>query len=165
MTSAVETLSFDELISSLDPSIDVVIDADGAVLGRLASYVAKLLRLGFRVYVVNVEKSVVTGSRSRVVEGYKLWLEVKTLRNPYRHSPKRPRNPILLFKKTVKNMLPKENGSSLKLLRNLKAYIDVPPALEKAKRYKIVDTLADKLMRKEFITVAELCKELGWRGL
>ena len=43
--------------SKSKPALDrvIVIDAEGAILGRLASYVAKLLQEGFKVHVVNAE--------------------------------------------------------------------------------------------------------------
>ena len=62
---------------------ELVLDADSLVLGRLASVVAKLLSLGVKVHVVNVEKAVLTGDKKRVINGYKLLFNVKTHKNPY----------------------------------------------------------------------------------
>ena len=39
-----------------------VVDADGAVLGRLASVLAKRLLMGEDIIVVNAEKAVISGS-------------------------------------------------------------------------------------------------------
>ncbi|MEM4033111.1 MAG: uL13 family ribosomal protein, partial [Sulfolobales archaeon] len=82
----------------------LVVDAEGAILGRLATTVAKSLLDGYKVYVVNAEKAVVSGNPQMVIESYRIWLEIKTLRNPYKWSPKRPRNPIAIVKKAVKGM-------------------------------------------------------------
>jgi len=68
---------------------EIIIDAEGAILGRLASKVAQLLKEGYKVYVVNAEKAVVSGEKQRVIEGYKIWLSLRTLRNPEKSSPKR----------------------------------------------------------------------------
>lgn len=144
---------------------ELVIDAEGAVLGRLASYVAKLALMGVRVYVVNVEKAVITGDKKRVVDSYKLLLEVKTHKNPYRHAPHRPRNPINIFKKAVKGMLPKENWLGKLALKRVKAYIGFPEELKNKPVIKIVDTLAEHLKRREYITVDVVAKELGWKGV
>ncbi len=162
MTS--EPLTIYEYLANLKRP-EIIIDAEGAVLGRLASYVAKLLLMGFRVHVINVEKAVITGDRKMVVASYKLLLEVKTHKNPYRHSPHRPRNPILIFKKAVKNMLPKDNWYGRLALKRLRAYIGVPEEFKGKEAIKIVDTLAETLKRTEYVTVAEVAKELGWKGI
>ncbi|MEM4985597.1 MAG: uL13 family ribosomal protein, partial [Sulfolobales archaeon] len=39
-------------------SKEILIDAEGLILGRLASVVAKFLKYGYRVHVVNAEKAV-----------------------------------------------------------------------------------------------------------
>ena len=144
---------------------ELVIDAEGAVLGRLASYVAKLALMGVKVHVVNVEKAVITGDKKRVVDSYKLLLEVKTHKNPYRHAPHRPRNPINIFKKAVKGMLPKENWLGKLALKRVKAYVGFPEELKNKPVIKIVDTLAEHLKRREYITVDVVARELGWKGV
>jgi len=144
---------------------ELVIDAEGAVLGRLASYVAKLALMGVKVHVINVEKAVITGDKKRVVDSYKLLLEVKTHKNPYRHAPHRPRNPINIFKKAVKGMLPKENWLGKLALKRVKAYVGFPEELKNKPVIKIVDTLAEHLKRREYITVDVVAKELGWKGV
>ncbi len=162
MTLEVTTL--EEFLNTLKGR-EIVVDAEGAVLGRLASYVAKLALMGYRVHVVNVEKAVVTGERKRVIESYKLWLEVKTHKNPYRHAPHRPRNPINIFKKAVWGMLPKHSWLGKKALRRVRAYVGVPEELANKPRIVFSDTLASNLKRFEYVTVAEIAKEMGWKGV
>jgi len=141
---------------------EIVIDADSMVLGRLASTVAKLLLLGIKVHVVNVEKAVLTGNRKSVIEGYKLLFEVKTHKNPYRHAIHRPRNPVTLFKRTVRNMLPKNPNRRLKLLKNVKAYIGLPPDFSNKVLVRVVDLSINVRKASKYITLAELAKALGW---
>ncbi|RLG77385.1 MAG: 50S ribosomal protein L13 [Thermoprotei archaeon] len=160
-----EVLTFEEVLERAAQSRVINIDAEGAVLGRLATYVAKLLLMGYTVNVVNVEKAVVTGDKKMVIESYKLWLEVRTHKNPYRHAPRRPRNPIHIFKKAVKGMLPKENWRGFKAYRRLKAYVGVPEELKGKEFVKIEDTLTDKLKRLETVTIAEIAKSMGWKGV
>jgi len=158
-------LSFEEALDRASKSRVINIDAEGAILGRLASYVAKLLLMGYRVNVVNVEKALVTGDRGMVIESYKLWLEVRTHKNPYRHSPHRPRNPITIFKKAVKGMLPKESWRGFKAYKRLKAYIGVPEEFRGKELIKISDTLADTLKRLETVAVADIARAMGWKGV
>jgi large subunit ribosomal protein L13 len=144
---------------------DVLIDADGLILGRMASYIAKLLRYGYRVYVVNAEKAVISGDPQMVKESYALWLEIKTLRNPYKWSPHRPRSPIAIVKYAVRNMLSKDPFRRTLLLRRLRVYVGYPEEVRKLKLQPvdIPDAKADRL-RHKYVTVGEVAKHLGWRG-
>jgi large subunit ribosomal protein L13 len=140
----------------------LVVDAEGAILGRLATTVAKSLLDGYKVYVVNAEKAVVSGNPQMIIESYRIWLEIKTLRNPYKWSPKRPRNPIAIVKKAVKGMLPKDSWRGIKAFKNLKVYIGFPEELKKYNVVKVAHT--SSRLSKGFITVGEIAKMLGWKG-
>lgn len=140
----------------------LVIDAEGAILGRLATTVAKSLLDGYKVYVVNAEKAVVSGNPQMVIESYRIWLKIKTLRNPYKWSPKRPRNPIAIVKKAVKGMLPKDSWRGVEAFKNLKVYIGFPEELKKYNVVKVAHT--SSRLSKGFITVGEIAKMLGWKG-
>ncbi|MEM0504808.1 MAG: 50S ribosomal protein L13 [Sulfolobales archaeon] len=140
----------------------LVIDAEGAILGRLATTVSKALLSGYKVFVVNSEKAVVSGKPQMVIDSYRVWLEIKSLRNPYKWSPKRPRTPIAIVKKAVKGMLPKDNWRGISSLKNLKVYIGYPEELKKYEAIKLVDASYTKLSR-GFITVGEIAKMLGWK--
>jgi len=141
----------------------LIVDAEGAILGRLASYIAKALQEGFKVYVVNAEKAVVSGDPRMVVESYKIWFQLKTLRNPARSSPKRPRSPISIIKRAVKGMLPKDNWKGFMAYKNLKVFIGVPSDLAGKKFIKLRNVSSEKLTIK-YITVGEIAKAMGWRG-
>ncbi len=162
--TAQSVVTLTEYLSKLKNK-EIVIDAEGAILGRLASYVAKLALMGFRVHVVNVEKALVTGDKHMVIESYKLWLEVRTHKNPYRHAPHRPRNPINIFKKAVWGMLPKESWRGKQALKRVKAYIGVPEEFKGKEIVSIADTLVDQLKRSEYVTLAEIAKAMGWKGV
>ena len=136
----------------------VIIDAEGQILGRMASYIAKLLLSGYRVIVVNAEKAVVSGERKRVIDSYKLLLEVKTHRNPYRHSMQR------IVKEAVRGMLPKESWKGLMALKRLRVYVSVPEEFRNKPKIKIRDADVSRL-RGEYVTVAEIAKEMGWKGV
>ncbi len=142
----------------------LIIDAEGAVLGRLATYVSKLLQEGYRVYVVNIEKAVVSGEKRMVIEGYRVWLRIKTLRNPQKRSPKRPRNPISIFKRTVKGMLPKNFLKGREALTHLKAYIGVPEELAGKKMIRVADADFRRRLKGEYVTLAEIARAMGWKG-
>ncbi|MCD6323498.1 MAG: 50S ribosomal protein L13 [Desulfurococcales archaeon] len=141
----------------------IIIDAEGAILGRLCTHIAKALQEGFKIYVVNAEKAVVSGEKLRVIEGYKVWLRIKTLRNPQKRSPRRPRTPEAIIKRTVKGMLPKNFQKGLEALRNLKVFVGIPKEFEGKEMVKLSSVSSEKLGR-EYITVGEIAKALGWKG-
>ncbi len=140
----------------------IVVDASNQVLGRLASMVARKVLEGYRVYVINVEKAVISGKRERVIAGYKLLEKVRTLRNPYRQGIRRPRRPDRIFKRTVRGMLPMDKSKGREALKRLKAYIGVPKDLTNVTPIKFPEADASRI-RGSFITLSELAKSLGWR--
>ncbi len=142
---------------------EIVVDASGQVLGRLASIVAKLLLLGWKVHVVNVEKAVLSGDPVMVVQSYKR--TVLGVRSHYSHKwrPKRPRSPQRLFKAAVKGMLPKHNARGREALKRLRVYVGVPRELKGAEAIRFPEADASRLSRGG-VELARVARELGWRG-
>lgn len=143
---------------------EILVDAEGAILGRLASAVAKLLKHGYRVYIVNAEKAVISGDPQAVKESYALWFEIKTLRNPQKWSPHRPRNPVSIVKYAIRGMLPKQPFKKVILLRRLKVYVGFPEEVRKLnlRQLKITEADASRLKHK-YVTVGDVARYLGWR--
>lgn len=136
-----------------------VIDADGAVAGRLAAAVAKELLNGESIVIVNSEKAVISGAPKNTFEKYYLRRSVKNKADPQK-SPKWPRRPDYLLKKIIKGMLPKKKtGSDAE--KRLKCLIGVPKEFE-GKAEKITKTSSELLTR--FTSLGELCNKLGWKG-
>ena len=109
-----------------------VYDADGLILGRLASTVADLLLKSTRagnsdqVVIVNAEKAVVSGKPSSVYANY----HEKYALNQAGKGPYFPRMPDMILKRTVRGMLPYQAKSSgRRALRNLRVEIGCPSHL------------------------------------
>jgi len=143
---------------------EVVIDATNLILGRMASIVAKMLLMGYKVTIINAEKAIISGKPKMVIESYKLLFRVKTLRNPYKTGIRRPRTPERIIKYTIKGMLPKNNPRGKKALKNLRVYVGVPEEIKGKEIKTIKEASADRL-RGKYITVGELAKQLGWKGV
>ncbi len=141
----------------------VIVDATSQILGRLASRVAKLLLEGKKVIVVNVEKAVVSGDPVMVIEAYKKLFNVSNFRDLEKQGIRRPRNPINLFRRTVRGMLPYKKPKGREALRRLTVHLGVPEGLDKASFIRFEDSDASKLPRK-YITLGELAKQMGWKG-
>ncbi|MDQ1279104.1 MAG: large subunit ribosomal protein, partial [Thermoproteota archaeon] len=103
----------------------IIIDASNLILGRLSSIVAKRLLTGESVIVVNAEKAVISGSRASIIDGYKKRLEIRTLGSKEK-SPKHPRRPEGLIRKTVRGMLPWHKPKGKNAYKRLKVYVGVP---------------------------------------
>ncbi|MCX8195961.1 MAG: 50S ribosomal protein L13 [Acidilobaceae archaeon] len=143
-------------------SKEIYVDGEGMILGRLASRVAKLLLQGNRVYVVNVEKVVVSGKRSSLIYYYKRTILNVRSHLSHRWRPKRPRSPVRLFKAAVWGMLPK-NNKGVRALKALRAYVGVPEELKGKEFVKFEEASGERLSRKP-VQLAVIAKELGWRG-
>ncbi|HDI85779.1 MAG TPA: 50S ribosomal protein L13 [Candidatus Korarchaeota archaeon] len=148
-------------------NFDVVVDAEGKILGRMASYVAKQLLQGKRVAIVNAEKAVITGNPSTVLSKYLKRRAIQGKPSPER-GPVQPRTPDRIVWRTVRGMLPMKKAKGREAIRRLRVYIGVPPELKNAQPVELgekytVDHLRPKPGVKS-VTVLWLAKQLGWRG-
>ena len=136
------------------------IDAQNAILGRLASEVAKYLLEGYSVNIINCEKAVISGKKDSILKEYKKIHQIHTLSNP-RRGPFHPKRPDRLVRRTVRGMLPMKKPSGRMAYHRLMTYIGVPENLDTSKIIKPKYADASKLTCK-YITVGQLCKEFGW---
>ncbi len=142
----------------------LVVDGTGAILGRLATFVAKQLLAGKRVVIVNAEKVAVSGDPVAVKQSYKrLILSVRShLSEKWR--PKRARSPQRLIRKAIKGMLP-NNYRGLEALRRLRIYVGVPEEFRKTQLITVPTSMTiEKLVKTKYVTLGEIARELGWRG-
>ncbi|RLI84484.1 MAG: 50S ribosomal protein L13 [Archaeoglobales archaeon] len=137
-----------------------VINAEGHILGRLSSVIAKRLLNGERIVVVNAEKVIVTGDRDTVFRRYK----EKYDRGSKEKGPYFPRHPEKIFKRTVRGMLPWKSRRGRDAYRRLRVFIGVPDEL-KDREFEVVDVaLYENVCKTEkFVTLAEICEYLGFR--
>lgn len=131
-----------------------VIDAEGAVLGRLCTVVAKRLLNGEEIAVVNAEKAIITGKKTTIKEHYKMEREVGT----YRKGPFYPRMPDRLVKRTIRGMIPYQSPHGRTAYHRLKCYIGIPIAFKNQPAEKIPS--AQKKVA-NFMTVQEVSQFLG----
>ena len=131
-----------------------IIDADGAILGRMCTNVAKRLLSKESIAVVNSEKAIISGKKSVIKNHYKQKREVGT----YRKGPFFPRMPDRLVKRTVRGMIPYQTPHGREAFKKLKCYMGIPKEFEGKKFEKIEDA---KKLPVEYITVEELSRALG----
>ena len=131
-----------------------IIDAEGAVLGRLGTNVAKRLLNGEEIAIVNSEKAIIVGKKDTIKNRYKQKREVGT----YRKGPFFPRMPDHLVKRTVRGMIPYQTPHGRTAFKRLKCYMGLPKEFEGKTPEVIKEVIKHPA---DFITMEELSRSLG----
>ena len=135
----------------------VVVNAEGLILGRMCSKIAKRLLNGEEIIIVNAEKTVLSGKKKSKVAEAKQFLEVGAPeRGPF-HS----RRPDRIVRKTVRGMVPWRQPKGKNAYKRLKVYMGVPKELKDMKMETVEQAQSTKLKGPHF-TLAELAVEVGW---
>jgi len=132
----------------------IIIDARGAVLGRMASETAKLLKSGEEVVIVNAEHAIVTGSPKQIVGKY---LKRRRIGSP-QHGPFFPKRPDLIVRRTVRGMMEYKKPSGRNAYKRLRVHIGLPDEFSGSE----TKSVAVKDIKTDYIKVGELAKALGW---
>jgi large subunit ribosomal protein L13 len=134
------------------------INAEGLIVGRMASVVAKKILDGESVVVVNAEKAIITGRKRALIEDYVTKRNMQNKQDPER-SPKFPNVPNLFVRRLIRGMLPWKTTRGKDAFRRLRVFVGNPEAakdfenMEKAKPRNLV----------KYMVIGDLCKQLGWR--
>jgi large subunit ribosomal protein L13 len=146
---------------------NLIIDADGCTMGRLASYAAKKALEGEEVIIFNSEKAIISGNRESIIADYKRKYEAKSQVNPRRIGPKRPKNPDRFLRRAIRGMLPWDTDRGRSAFKRVMVYIGRPEG-EIMKRHHIDLSkagLADVSKLKKhydlFTNVGDVCRYLG----
>ena len=134
----------------------VIIDANGLILGRMSSIVAKRLLEGENIIILNAEKAAISGKRLQIVHEAKTFLEVG---HP-RKGPLHYRRPDRIVSRTVRGMLPRRKPKGIEAYKRLRVYLGAPLEFENKNVQTIPEASTDKL-KSPYITVGELAKEIG----
>ena len=137
----------------------IVIDGTDLIAGRLSSNVAKLLRKGNRVSIVNCDKIMISGKKLSIVGEYKEFLKIASILHP-KHGPFHPRRPDTIMKRMVRGMLPKEKPSKKTDLERLRTYIGITKEIRTLERTKLEKSRITK-SSSNYTTMAELGKYIG----
>jgi len=133
-----------------------VYDANGQILGRFATRIAKELVKGEKVSIVNCEKAVISGNPKNTKNHY---LHRRQRGDPH-HGPFFPRTPDGIVRRTIRGMLPIRRAKGREAFRRLKVYISVPDELKNEKFISIKEFDVNKLKCKS-TTIEDLSIALG----
>jgi large subunit ribosomal protein L13 len=109
--------------------LTTIINADGLILGRMISIIAKRLLNGEEIVIVNAEKAVLSGKKRSKVDEAKEFLEVGYPRaGPFHY-----KRPDRIVRRTVRGMLPYREPKGKNAYKRLKVFIGVPEDLKDQK--------------------------------
>ena len=134
-----------------------IIDGRNAVLGRLGSVVAQRIMDGEEIVVVNAESIIVTGERDMIFADYKA--RVDRGDTTKRKGPFYPRRADLLFKRSVRGMIPWTTTSGREAYRRLHVFVGTPKQFADAETEKVEDAM--KKISGKYTTLGAISKFLG----
>ncbi len=134
-----------------------VINAEGLILGRMATYVAKRLLKGERIVIVNSEKAVLSGKKRSKLNDAQEFLGVGGPgRGPFHY-----RRPDRIVRKTVRGMLPFKRPKGKQAFKRLRVYMGVPDGFKDQKMETLTNAHAKKL-KCSYVTIGEFARGIGW---
>lgn len=137
----------------------VVLDADGLILGRLCTHVAKRLLKGEEIVIVNAERAVVSGRKEQLLQHYKHRRERG--KSHLTKGPYYPRTADRILKRTVRGMLEYRKPSGKAAYSRLKVYLGVPKEYENVKAEGLESAKKPNLAR--YVYLGEISERLGAR--
>lgn len=135
------------------------VNAEGLIVGRLCSKVAKRLLNGEEVIILNAEKAVFSGKKkAKVLEGH-IFLEVGApARGPFHY-----RRPDRYLRKVVRGMVPYKQPKGKNAFKRLKVFMGIPLEFKNQQLITFEEASSADL-KGPHMTLGELAKEIGWRN-
>lgn len=134
-----------------------IVNAEGLILGRMASIVAKSLLNGNKVIILNAEKAIISGKKKSKVAEAKKFLEVGSpKRGPFHY-----RRPDRILRKTVRGMLPYRQPKGKTAYKRLRVFLGIPKEFKEKHMTTIKEANASKL-KGPYLTLGDVAKEIGW---
>lgn len=111
-----------------------IIDGTGAILGRLASYVAKEALKGEEIVILNCEEVIISGNKKSIKADF------QRRRSRVGHSQKGPKlkkTSERMVKRAIRGMLPEHRfGRGRIAFKRIKCYKGIPKEFEEGKKIK-----------------------------
>ncbi|WNY26481.1 50S ribosomal protein L13 [Methanolapillus ohkumae] len=134
-----------------------IIDANGLILGRLSSVVAKRLLAGETIDIINAEKAVISGSRANIFADYEHSVE----RGRPEFGPYFPKRPDRIMKRTVRGMVPYKKQHGKRAMGNLKVYVGVPSEFKGKPTETVESANMERLSSSKYVRLGDVSKKLG----
>ena len=136
-----------------------LVNAEGLIVGRMCSKVAKRLLNGEEVTILNAEKAVFSGKKKAKILEAHIFLEVGApVRGPFHY-----RRPDRFLRKIVRGMVPFKQPKGKEAYKRLRVFMGVPLDLRGKEMITFEEASSANLKGPHF-TLGELAKEIGWRN-
>ena len=130
--------------------MEIVIDAQDAVVGRLSTYAAKQALIGNKVEIVNCEKAIISGNKKALQE---VAQNRKNRGGTAQKGPYFSKNPEKIVKRSIRGMLPWKKTRGREAYKLIKCYVGVPEELAKKEKIEM-----RRNMKTPYLTVAQVSK-------
>ena len=129
----------------------IVIDAKGGAIGRIASFAAKQSLLGKSIIILNCNDALITGRKRETIDFYKAKRKRggASLKGPFF-----PKSPERIMKRTVRGMLSYKQGRGSAAFKRIMCYNKTPAEFEKSEK-----TSLKRDPKSAATTLPELSKE------
>jgi len=142
----------------------IVIDAKGHLLGRLASVVAKQLLEGHHICCVRCEGLCQSGKFLRNKYKFAIFLGRRRSANP-RKGHHHHRSPSAIFYRAIRGMIPHKTDRGKRALGRLKVVEGIPPPYDRQQRMVVPRALRVLRLKpgRKWTDIGRLATEVGWR--
>jgi large subunit ribosomal protein L13 len=137
----------------------MIIDAENALLGRLATVVAKKSLQGETINIVNCEKAIISGDKKKLLKEYKRKYNMGT----HTTGPYIPKTPERFVKRSIRGMLPYKKPRGREAFSRIKCFRSLPEEFANEEIEKIQSASASRLKTLKYLSVEKICKFLGGR--
>ncbi len=131
-----------------------IVSAENAIMGRLASIVAKRLLNGEKIVIVNADKGIISGNSKFITSKYRQRWRIKTKSNPLK-GPFYPRKTDHILRRTVRGMLPFRKSRGKEAYNRLIVFKGIPDYL-KDKEIEIIQESQKLNPKSSYISLKEL---------
>jgi large subunit ribosomal protein L13 len=135
----------------------IIVDAEGSIAGRLATYVAKQALLGNSVSVVNSEKAVISGRKENTFDKYL----TQVARGTPRKGPFVQKYPHKILRRVIRGMVPFKKTRGREAYERVLCYIGIPDEFQGKKMIKVPGADMKKLPTLNYVDLLTLSKRLG----
>jgi len=137
-----------------------VIDADGLIVGRLASTIAQRLLSGEEIDVINAEHAVVSGSPETTISKY----QAMRSKGSRERGPYYPKRADMILRRTVRGMLPYKKATGREALAKLRVFLGTPTEFSNVDAETLENAHKSRLSTIKITDLREISQQLGLRS-
>jgi large subunit ribosomal protein L13 len=127
------------------------IDGTNAVLGRLATAVAKKLMEGEAVSIVHADKIIITGNPSATIKKYHKRREIGS---PH-HGPFFPKTPEGIVRRAIRGMMPYKTKKGRAAFKKLRIYSGKPESIANLEKVAVNE------INSNYITIGKISRQIS----